>query len=51
MGSPSFEGMARSQTPIDMWPEAMRLRLLGSFRVSKGAKSIDNEEWPLGGCS
>ena len=51
MGSPRFEGMTRPQTPIDKWPEAMRLWLLGSIRVSIGAKSIDDEDWPLGGCS
>src|SRR5918995_1721969 len=37
--------MTRPQTPICKGPEAMRVWLLGGFRVSVGARTIGDEKW------
>src|SRR5918993_5905462 len=39
--------MTRPQTPICKGPEAMRVWLLGGFRVSVGARTIGDEKWRL----
>jgi len=37
--------MTQPQTPIGKGPESMRVWLLGGFRISVGARTIEDEEW------
>ena len=48
MGSPAgFEGARQSHAPRGNRPEAMRIWLLGSLRVSVGSRSIEPDAWRL----
>jgi hypothetical protein len=42
-----FEGVARSATPTGKRAEAVRVWLLGSFRVSVGRRIIEEDAWRL----
>ncbi len=42
-----FKGVARSGTPTGESPEAGRVWLLGGFRVSVGARTIEADAWRL----
>jgi predicted ATPase/DNA-binding SARP family transcriptional activator/DNA-binding CsgD family transcriptional regulator len=44
MGS---EGAAKSATPTAERPEAVRIWLLGTFRISVGSRTIDSNQWRL----
>jgi DNA-binding SARP family transcriptional activator len=45
MGSSSLERMERLEATTGEKPEAVRVWLLGGFRVSVGARTIEGEEW------
>jgi DNA-binding response OmpR family regulator len=48
MGSPAgFEGSRQSHALRDERPEAMRIWLLGSFRVSVGSRYVESDAWRL----
>lgn len=48
MGPPTgFEGMKQSEAPASKRPEAVRVWLLGSFRVSVGSRNIEESQWRL----
>jgi predicted ATPase/DNA-binding SARP family transcriptional activator len=42
-----FEGVRRQEAPIGKEPEAMRVWLLGGFRVSVGKRTIREDAWRL----
>jgi predicted ATPase/DNA-binding SARP family transcriptional activator/DNA-binding CsgD family transcriptional regulator len=42
-----FQGMARSESPTGENPEALRIWLLGGFRVSVGSRTIEVSAWRL----
>lgn len=43
----AYEGVARSGTPSNERPEAVRIWLLGGFRVSVGSRKLEHNEWHL----
>jgi hypothetical protein len=40
-------GVARSRTPRGVRPEALRVWLLGGFRVAVGSRVIEEDPWGL----
>jgi predicted ATPase/DNA-binding SARP family transcriptional activator len=47
MGPSGSEGARRSGPPTTERPEAVRVRLLGGFRVSVGSRTIEQNQWRL----
>jgi hypothetical protein len=47
MGPCGSEGMTGSEAPKGKRPEAVRVWLLGSFRVSVGSITIEDSRWRL----
>jgi DNA-binding SARP family transcriptional activator len=47
MGPSGSEGVRRSEPPTTERPEAVRVWLLGEFRISVGSRTIEHNQWRL----